>query len=166
MNLRFSHNNHHTFTSLTLKITQTLLSHNETIYTIWLKDMKLFHVCIWICIYYILFNSFKFHSINKPQNSAIGQRFGNGDLQGILLGDSGYRLESWLMTPVRVPLSDAERTYNRLDLNFWIFNSGGRDKIDLWIYTKHVKHSCLITSQYISYTNLQCKGAFMSSTTK
>ncbi|XP_041469638.1 putative nuclease HARBI1 [Lytechinus variegatus] len=53
------------------------------------------------------------HDSRILRNSAIGQRFANGELQGILLGDSGYRLERWLMTPVRDPHTEAERRYNR-----------------------------------------------------
>ncbi|XP_063953826.1 putative nuclease HARBI1 [Lytechinus pictus] len=61
------------------------------------------------------------HDSRILRNSAIGQRFDDGELQGILLGDAGYRLEPWLMTPVREPHNNAERAYNRAHCKTRVF---------------------------------------------
>ncbi|XP_072182162.1 putative nuclease HARBI1 [Diadema setosum] len=53
------------------------------------------------------------HDSRILQNSIIGQKFANGTLEGILLGDSGYALHPWLMTPVLNPDNRAQRAYNQ-----------------------------------------------------
>lgn len=54
------------------------------------------------------------HDSRILQNSLLGMQYENGDLhRGILLGDSGYALRSWLMTPILHPTSAAEEGYNR-----------------------------------------------------
>ena len=53
------------------------------------------------------------HDSRILENSRLGQLFQQGQMQGILLADSGYALHSWLMTPVANPTSDRERAYNR-----------------------------------------------------
>lgn len=46
-------------------------------------------------------------------NSQLKQRFERGTYgQSILLGDSGYGLKPYLMTPLRMPQSVPERSYN------------------------------------------------------
>ena len=75
-------------------------------------------MCKYVTLYlYCYFVLIKFANVKCPisnqQNSAIGQRFADHELQGLLLGDAGYRLESWIMTPVRVPRNNADRAYNR-----------------------------------------------------
>lgn len=47
------------------------------------------------------------------QNSNVGQEFSDGNYQGILLGDSGYPLHPWIMTPFLHPANNAERAFNR-----------------------------------------------------
>ncbi|XP_022104606.1 putative nuclease HARBI1 [Acanthaster planci] len=39
--------------------------------------------------------------------------FNDGRLHGVLIGDTGYPLRQWLMTPILDPTSNAERHYNR-----------------------------------------------------
>ena len=52
-------------------------------------------------------DSFILHS------SAINHSFENGDIEfGLLLGDSGYALKSWLMTPLLNPTTQQEVSYN------------------------------------------------------
>lgn len=52
------------------------------------------------------------HDSRILSNSRVGQLFENGDLQGILLGDSGYPLQPWLMTPFLNPATPEEVAYN------------------------------------------------------
>ena len=67
----------------------------------------------------------EFHIINVVANwpgsvhdsriltrSELAQHFRRGDLQGVLLGDSGYPQLDWLMTPFRQPTTNNERAYN------------------------------------------------------
>ncbi|XP_030849805.1 putative nuclease HARBI1 [Strongylocentrotus purpuratus] len=53
------------------------------------------------------------HDSRVLRNSRIGERFADGELPGILVGDSGYPLQPWLITPLRDPQGNAERNYNR-----------------------------------------------------
>ncbi|XP_041458998.1 putative nuclease HARBI1 [Lytechinus variegatus] len=53
------------------------------------------------------------HDSRVFENSAVGQSFQRGELEGVILGDSGYPQRSWLMTPFRNPQTPAERAYNR-----------------------------------------------------
>ncbi|XP_041464536.1 putative nuclease HARBI1 [Lytechinus variegatus] len=52
------------------------------------------------------------HDSRILQTSKLHRKFQNGQLKGILLGDSGYPLLPWLMTPILNPQSQAERAYN------------------------------------------------------
>ena len=40
------------------------------------------------------------HDSRILENSRLGQVFQQGQMQGVLLADSGYALHSWLITPV------------------------------------------------------------------
>ena len=53
------------------------------------------------------------HDSRILENSEVGQMFQRGELEGVLLGDSGYPQRSWLMTPFRNPQTPAEHNYNR-----------------------------------------------------
>ncbi|KAJ8041953.1 Protein ALP1-like [Holothuria leucospilota] len=46
-------------------------------------------------------------------HSNIGREFENGNKQGILIGDSGYPLKPWMMTPFATPQTPAKVGYNR-----------------------------------------------------
>ncbi|XP_062598298.1 putative nuclease HARBI1 [Saccostrea cucullata] len=45
-------------------------------------------------------------------NCSIAQKFENGQMNGWILGDSGYPLRPWLLTPVGNPTSRGEDRYN------------------------------------------------------
>lgn len=50
-------------------------------------------------------------------SSRVKQRFENGEFEpGILLGDGGYKLEMYLMTPFRNPATESETRYNRAQI--------------------------------------------------
>nr|XP_054771454.1 putative nuclease HARBI1 [Lytechinus pictus] len=53
------------------------------------------------------------HDSRILQNSIVGHEFIRGNLHGILLGDSGYALQPWIMTPFLNPTNRAERAFNR-----------------------------------------------------
>lgn len=53
------------------------------------------------------------HDSRILQESRLGHAFRNDELDGILLGDSGYALKPWLMTPILNPRTAAEEAYNR-----------------------------------------------------
>ena len=47
------------------------------------------------------------------RHSSVGQRFSAGDCDGCwLLGDSGYGLKRWLLTPFSDPVTDAQKKFN------------------------------------------------------
>ncbi|XP_071500727.1 putative nuclease HARBI1 [Diadema antillarum] len=53
------------------------------------------------------------HDSRILQNSVLGRCFEGLKLHGLLLGDSGYALRPWIMTPVLNPTTPAENAYNR-----------------------------------------------------
>ncbi|XP_030849444.1 putative nuclease HARBI1 [Strongylocentrotus purpuratus] len=53
------------------------------------------------------------HDSRIFQNSRVGQTFEDLQQHGLLLGDSGYALRPYLMTPVLNPRTPAEQAYNR-----------------------------------------------------
>ena len=61
------------------------------------------------------------HDSRILQMSRIARGFEQGHLHGILLGDSGYPLMRWLMTPITNPTTPVERAYNKLVFPFDLF---------------------------------------------
>ncbi|CAG2256871.1 HARBI1 [Mytilus edulis] len=47
------------------------------------------------------------------QNCSLSDKFENKQVDGWLLGDSGYPLKPWLLTPFLHPSSNGEEKYNR-----------------------------------------------------
>lgn len=47
------------------------------------------------------------------RNSNVWHAYEAGQLHGIILGDSGYALRPWLMTPIRRPSTNAEQRFYR-----------------------------------------------------
>lgn len=52
------------------------------------------------------------HDCRIFNESAIKQRFENGEFRGRLLGDSGYKLQPYLFTPLSRPQNGKENKYN------------------------------------------------------
>lgn len=52
------------------------------------------------------------HDSRIFDNSEIGAKFENGEINGLLLGDSGYALRQYLITPILQPQTRAERRFN------------------------------------------------------
>jgi len=52
------------------------------------------------------------HDSRIFDNSALCARFENHDINGVLLGDNGYPLRPFLMTPLLATRTDAERRFN------------------------------------------------------
>nr|XP_054770416.1 putative nuclease HARBI1 [Lytechinus pictus] len=52
------------------------------------------------------------HDSRVLQNSRLYRKYNNGELKGIILGDSGYPLMTWLMTPILNPQTPEEQAYN------------------------------------------------------
>lgn len=58
------------------------------------------------------------HDAHIFNNSRIKGKFDSGELgQGILLGDSAYPLNNYLLTPIARPRTAAEELYNRSHIN-------------------------------------------------
>ncbi|XP_072042982.1 putative nuclease HARBI1 [Amphiura filiformis] len=53
------------------------------------------------------------HDSRILRHSTIGQEFDAGRRDGILIGDGGYGLKPWLLTPISQPRTPAEYAYNR-----------------------------------------------------
>ncbi|KAK6489650.1 putative nuclease HARBI1 [Huso huso] len=70
-------------------------------------------------------------------NSSIHTAFDYGIVQGFLLGDSGYALKPWLMTPYLNPQSPAQANYNRAHSKTW--NTVERC-IGVWKRRFHILH--------------------------
>ena len=55
-----------------------------------------------------------FHDSFILQSSGLHDRFERGEFgDGWLLGDSGYALKSWLLTPILNPVGNREKSYNK-----------------------------------------------------
>lgn len=54
------------------------------------------------------------HDTRILRESALYQEFEAGRVTGLLLGDSGYPLKRWLMTPMVAPRTQQERQYNTI----------------------------------------------------
>ncbi|XP_033976858.1 putative nuclease HARBI1 isoform X2 [Trematomus bernacchii] len=52
------------------------------------------------------------HDARILRESALQREFEAGRINGLLLGDSGYPLKRWLMTPVIAERTAQERRYN------------------------------------------------------
>ncbi|KAK7939911.1 hypothetical protein WMY93_003237 [Mugilogobius chulae] len=52
------------------------------------------------------------HDARILRESSLYREFEEGRINGMLLGDSGYPLKRWLMTPVQAPRTPQERRYN------------------------------------------------------
>ena len=50
------------------------------------------------------------HDSRILDNSYINFRFENGEINGLILGDGGYPLKKWLMTPLSNPTSIPEKS--------------------------------------------------------
>jgi hypothetical protein len=52
------------------------------------------------------------HDARILRQSNVYQGFENGEVNGLVLGDSAYPLKPWLMTPILIPRTELERRYN------------------------------------------------------
>lgn len=78
--------------------------HSINLQVVWDANLKLIDVVTW------WFGSAQDARILRE--SALATVCEEGRLSGIMLGDSGYPLMKWLMTPVMVPQMEQERQYN------------------------------------------------------
>ena len=53
------------------------------------------------------------HDSRIFSNSTIKTKFDDRDIDGLLLGDSGYPTLSYLLTPIQNPTTAMQRTFNR-----------------------------------------------------
>ncbi|XP_028173906.1 putative nuclease HARBI1 [Ostrinia furnacalis] len=56
------------------------------------------------------------HDSRIFNESTLKERFERGEFRGRLLGDSGYRLESYLFTPILRPQNEQEQRYNQAQI--------------------------------------------------
>lgn len=56
------------------------------------------------------------HDSRIFNESTLKERFERGEFKGRLLGDSGYRLETYLFTPILRPQNAREERYNRAQI--------------------------------------------------
>lgn len=63
-----------------------------------------------------------------------------------LLGDSGYPLQPWLMTPIANPRNNAETHYNKM-------HTSTRNKVERCIGVLKNRFRCLIHEQKLRYTH-------------
>lgn len=68
------------------------------------------------------------------------------DTNQYLLGDSGYPLQPWLMTPVPNPRTDAEQNYN-------LIHSQTRNKVERCIGVLKTRFRCLIHENKLRYNH-------------
>lgn len=67
--------------------------------------------------------------------SGIKQQFEDGKYgDSIILGDSGYPLTSWLMTPISEPKSPAEERYNRAHKKTRVLI----ERLTIYVFTKSI----------------------------
>ena len=59
------------------------------------------------------------HDSRILDNSNIGMRFENQEINGILLGENGYPCRNYLLTPILQPNTREERRYNHSQIGIW-----------------------------------------------
>uniref|UniRef100_A0A8C4QFJ0 DDE Tnp4 domain-containing protein n=1 Tax=Eptatretus burgeri TaxID=7764 RepID=A0A8C4QFJ0_EPTBU len=59
------------------------------------------------------------HDSRIFEESRLLEKFQRGEYHGILLGDPAYTCRTFMLTPVRIPVTAAERRYNRANRSTW-----------------------------------------------
>lgn len=78
------------------------------------------------------------HDSRVLHESTVSDRFEGAEFVGYILGDSGYRCTSWLMTPLLNPATPAERRYNNAHKGTRVLVE---QSIGRWKRRFHVLHS-------------------------
>uniref|UniRef100_A0A8C4RES4 Putative nuclease HARBI1 n=1 Tax=Eptatretus burgeri TaxID=7764 RepID=A0A8C4RES4_EPTBU len=81
--------------------------------------------CQFVCDHLLLFTNVvarwygSAHDSRIFEESRLLEKFQRGEYHGILLGDPAYTCRTFMLTPVRIPVTAAERRYNRANRSTW-----------------------------------------------
>lgn len=86
------------------------------------------------------------HDCRIFNESTIKQRFESGEFRGILLGDSGYKLQTYLFTPLSKPKNEKEYKYNTAQI-------GTRNCVERCFGVWKQRFRCLLDGLMVNLAN-------------